>query len=347
LQRPPEAAGTETQAASWLVRLEADASAVMMEQWRKWMTEDARHQAAYVRIENAWRQTGVLERLRPLDGTVDPDVLATFPGLRPAVHPREAVPFRPKLARLAFAALVVITTMVLAIWFNTAKPDPLLRRTDLGGFERATLPDGSAVVLNTNSEIHIRFSRHLREIVLTRGEALFAVAHAEGRPFAVTAGRTTVQALATTFVVRLRPDAQTEVIVSRGRVAVAPDSTAARLLLNEGDDAKVDGQGLTATGRLDASGLDHRLAWTRGQIWLDQNTLAEAVAEFNRYNKRKLILADPALAPLRVGGSFAATDPNAFSEALGRVFGIRASQVQDSSGAPAIELLAPISVTTR
>jgi transmembrane sensor len=316
------------------------------------MSEDTRHQAAYVRIENAWRQTRLLERLRPFDGTVDLDVLATFPGLQPAFHPPTVAPFRPKIASLALAALVIIATMVLAIWFNTAKPDPGLRRTDLGGFERTTLPDGSTVLLNTNSEIRVRFTRRLREVVLTRGEALFTVAHADGQPFAVIAGRTTVQALGTTFVVRLRPDAQTEVIVSRGRVAVAAgadasDSTAARLLLNEGDDAKVDEQGLTATGRLDASGLDHRLAWTRGQIWLEQNTLAEAVAEFNRYNTRKLILADPALATLRVGGSFAATDPKAFSEALERVFGIRASQAQDASGAAAIELRAPVSATTR
>ncbi len=347
MQRLPEAAETETQAATWLARLEAGASAATMAQWRQWMSDDARHQAAYVRIENAWRQTDCLKRLRPLDGTVDPDVLATFPGLQPAIHPRAGAPFRPKIAGLALAALVGVTTVAFAIWFNAAKPDPGLRRTDLGGFERATLPDGSTVLLNTNSEIRVHFSRKLREIILTRGEALFTVARAEGRPFAVTAGQTTVHALGTTFVVRLRPDEQTEVIVTRGRVAVAPDSTAARLLLNEGDDARIDAQGLAATGRLDASGLDHRLAWTRGQIWLDQNTLAEAVAEFNRYNRRKLVLADPGLANLRVGGSFAATDPKAFSAALERVFGIRASLAQDPSGAPAIQLLAPVSATSR
>jgi transmembrane sensor len=119
------------------------------------------------------------------------------------------------------------------------------------------------------------------------------------------------------------------------------------LLLNEGDDATVDEQGLTSTGKLDASKLDHRLAWTRGQIWLDQTSLAAAVTEFNRYNHCKLILADPTLATLRVGGSFAATDPKAFSAALERVFGIRASQVEDRSGTPAIELLAPVSATNR
>jgi transmembrane sensor len=223
LLRPSEAAETETQAASWLIRLEAEGSAATVEQWRQWMAEDARHQAAYVRIANGWGRTDCLKRLRPHDGTVDLDVLATFPGLQPAARPPQA-PFRPKPRRLALAALIGIATMVCAVEFHAAKPDPGLRRTDLGGFERTTLPDGSTVLLNTNSEIRIHFGRRLREVTLTRGEALFTVMHSEGRPFAVTAGRTTVHALGTTFVVRLRPDEQTEVIVSHGRVAVAPDS---------------------------------------------------------------------------------------------------------------------------
>jgi ferric-dicitrate binding protein FerR (iron transport regulator) len=210
LQRPPEAPETEIQAAAWLVRLEADVSAAPLAQWRQWLSEDTRHHVAYVRIETSWRQTDCLARLRPLDGTVDPDVLATFPGLQLPAPPQPA--FRPKLAHLAVAAFVATATMVLALWLHLAKPDLGLRRTDLGGFERTTLPDGSTVLLNTNS--------------------------------------------------------------------------------------------------------------------------------------RQFVLLDPSLATLRVGGSFAATDPAAFSEALQRVFGVRALSVQDSSGAPAIGLVLPVSAAT-
>jgi transmembrane sensor len=344
LQRPPEAPETEKQAAAWLVRLEADVSAAILAQWRQWLREDTRHHAVYVRIEAGWRQTDCLKRLRPLDGTVDPDVLATFPGLRLPASTRTA--FRPKLAPLALAAVVAVATMVLATWWHAPKPDPGSHRTDVGGFERTTLPDGSTVLLNTNSEIDIRFSRQLREVVLTRGEALFTVAYAEGQPFAVVAGRTSVRALGTAFAVRLHPDARTEVIVTRGQVAVTPGSAAARLLLSAGDTATIDARGRPAMARVAASDIDHRLAWTRGQIWLNEATLATAVAEFNRYNSRKFVLADPSLATLRVGGSFAATDPTAFIEALKRVFGIRALSVQDSAGVAAIGLVAPVNAAS-
>ena len=118
-------------------------------------------------------------------------------------------------------------------------------------------------------------------------------------------------------------------MVAQGTVAIdrAPGSTAtagARSLLSAGDDALLDARGATQTARIGESDIERRLAWTRGQIWLSQSTLADAIAEFNRYNNRQLVLGDPTLATLRVGGSFTATDPTAFLAALERIFGIEA-----------------------
>jgi len=341
--RTPESTATETQAAAWLIRLEGDTSSDTLAQWRRWLTEDARHHATYVRIENGWRQTECLKSLRPLDGTVDPDVLATFPGLQPR-RPDPPAEFRPSAVRTTLAAALAIATAVLATWFHIPKAEQVLRRTELGGFSRTMLPDGSTVLLNTNTEIQVHFNRSMREVILTRGEALFTVAHAEGRPFEVTAGATSVRAIGTSFVVRRVEATSVEILVSRGRVCVAAGSATAPVMLAAGDDTRVDARGHVATARADASEIDRRLAWTRGQIWLNETTLAEAIAEFNRYNSRKFVIADPALATLRVGGSFAATDPKAFVAALERVFGIRALSAQDTTGSPTIRLTGPGSV---
>lgn len=341
--RTPDATATESQAATWLIRLEDDTSPETLAQWRAWLTEDTRRHAVYVRIESGWRQTECLKSLRPLDGTVDPDVLTTFPGLQQL---RTAPParFRPSAVRVTFAAAVATATMVLASWFHAPKAEQLMRRTEVGGFSRTVLPDGSIVLLNTNTEIQVHFNRSMRQVILTRGEALFTVAHAEGRPFEVAAGETSVRAIGTSFVVRRVEPANVEIIVSRGRVSVAPDSATPPLMLTAGDDTKVDWRGQIATERADASEIDRRLAWTRGQIGLNETTLAEAIAEFNRYNARKFVIADPALATLRVGGSFAATDPKAFVAALERVFGIRALASQDTAGPQTIRLIGPRSL---
>ena len=73
----------ENQAAAWLVRLDADNSARTVEHWQAWMKEDVRRRAAFVRLEQGWRQTDSLRSLKPLDGTVNPNVLDTFPGVTP------------------------------------------------------------------------------------------------------------------------------------------------------------------------------------------------------------------------------------------------------------------------
>jgi ferric-dicitrate binding protein FerR (iron transport regulator) len=38
---------------------------------------------------------------------------------------------------------------------------------------------------------------------------------------------------------------------------------------------------------------EHRGAWREGQVYIDDASLAAAVAEINRYSRTKLILADP------------------------------------------------------
>ena len=81
-----DAPHTENQAAAWLVRLDADGSAETVKHWQDWMKVDVRRRAAFVRLEEGWRQTDCLRSLKPLDGSVNPNVLDTFPGATPAAR---------------------------------------------------------------------------------------------------------------------------------------------------------------------------------------------------------------------------------------------------------------------
>ena len=323
----------------------------MVEQWQRWLSEDARRHAVFVRLESSWRQTNALRNLQPVDGKVDLEVLDTFPGVRapaPPQPPHATGPSqppwwqrlwqpRPTTERqatyhsltVALTAAAVAGMATLGGWLIVTAPDRATHRTERGGFERVVLPDGSTALLNTNTEMRMRFTRQRREIVLTHGEALFTVARDERRPFEVCVGDSTIGAIGTSFDVRLRDPRGVEVMVAQGTVAIdrTPGSTpsaGARALLSAGDDALLDARGATQTAHIGESDIERRLAWTRGQIWLSQSTLADAIAEFNRYNSRQLVLGDPTLATLRVGGSFTATDPTAFLAALERIFGIEA-----------------------
>jgi transmembrane sensor len=331
LKPTPDASDTEAQAAEWLIRLEADHSPRTVDPWLQWLRGDARRRAAFVRLESSWRQTNNLRCLQPLDGGINLGILDTFPGLQsPAAPQRPWWRQRPRwrewnarsslLVAVAAAALASVTT--LGAWLVGMAPDRATHSTERGGFERVVLPDGSTALLNTNTEMRMSFTRKRRVIVLTRGEALFTVARDEQRPFEVLAGNTTIRGLGTSFDVRLREPRELEVMVEQGTVAV--DRATVRSLLAGGDQVLVDGLGAAQVLHIGASDIERRLAWTRGQIWLSQATLADAVAEFNRYNSRQLVLGESRLAMLRVGGSFTATDPTAFLAALERVFAIQA-----------------------
>jgi len=73
---------------------------------------------------------------------------------------------------------------------------------------------------------------------------------------------------------------------------------------------------------------EHMLDWRQGLLAFRDTTLAEAAAEFNRYNARKLVIGDAEAGALRVGGSFRADNATAFVRLLEQGFPVRA----DASG---------------
>lgn len=54
------------------------------------------------------------------------------------------------------------------------------------------------------------------------------------------------------------------------------------------------------------------LSWRAGYIVFRDTTLQEAVAEFNRYNTRKIVIEDPAIGTIRIGGNFHSNNTEAF-----------------------------------
>ena len=60
-------------------------------------------------------------------------------------------------------------------------------------------------------------------------------------------------------------------------------------------------------------------------------TLVEAVAEFNRYNRRQIVIDDPSIETFHIGGTFDTQDLDNFVGALSS-FGIRADSTTGGTG---------------
>jgi transmembrane sensor len=74
-----------------------------------------------------------------------------------------------------------------------------------------------------------------------------------------------------------------------------------------------------------------KTAWTGGRIALSGDTLAQAVAEFNRYGNTRLAIGDPAIAGLQVGGVFDIRDVEGFAQAVSRAFPVAVQRQRDGS----------------
>lgn len=356
-------------AAEWLIRLDEAPSSATRAEFESWIAADPRHQAAFVRLEKTWNRADVLRRLRPLDGSIDTEVLDKFErpyekpeasGSRNSLDPSK--PFKSggstrraprddekslgrKSAAFGIAAAILIVTLGALGWFGFSRWQWQTYRTDFGGFQRVVLEDGSTAMLNTDTDIRVRFTKSRRQILLARGEALFTVAHDVNRPFDVSAAGTVVRAVGAAFSVRLRDQQQVDVLVAEGRVALNPpdDTLDSKLpqsdpLLRLSTVAAGEAVSDTPAHRLHVEqvghdDITHKLAWTEGRLWFDGITLAEAVSEFNRYNRRKIEIGDSDIANLHVGGSFDATDVDRFVAAL-KTFGIEAIKDETDRDSP-------------
>ena len=309
----------EARAADWLARNDRpDAPAAQPAQFEGWCRADPRHLAAYLRLLAVWNR---------LDALKAPAAAAAVPA-RPSPSPRPRM-----LVALALAAGLAAVAAGLA-WWQWSAPFGMavgVQRytTALGKFEQIRLPDGSAVVLNTDSEIRVRLRPRERDITLIRGEATFEVAPDKSRPFIVVAGSTAARAVGTVFNVQ-KTAGRVEVLVTKGVVAVGPpqDIAADRFVLAIVDAGQV---AIAASSQVHVESLDQeeiarRLAWHDGMLLFNGQSLADVAAEFNRYNERKLVVAGPVAARIRIGGYFRATDLDSFVRVLEERFGIVATR---------------------
>lgn len=314
----------QKEAAEWLVRHDrSELSPQERASFEKWLTADSRHRAAYLGLEHSWRRSDGLKAWRPIDGTTDASVLKKFAQRRSAL----------RRWPVALAASIALATIATLTWISAGLMSPTTYSTGVGGYERVLLRDGSILHLNTDTQVRVELSKNRREVHLWRGEAFFKVAHETGRPFEVLAGDAVVHAVGTAFTVRLREADHVEVVVTEGRVTLRPKELLAAAVPREqnklppvvtaGETAVTKPTGIVVR-RIATAEVARRLAWRDGELAFKGESLAEVVAEFNRYNLRKIEIADPALASLQVGGNFEATDIESFVRALQSSFNIRA-----------------------
>ena len=334
-------------AADWLARRDGPAWSALDEAGlQDWLARDVRHKVALLRLQSAWAEAGRLEALaaglprgtpprRGLWSQGAGPVASAAPD--PLLHLRDHVfaprtrPPRRRRARAVAAA--TLAACVLALGWGShvlTGAEPVRQATALGEVRRVDLADGSQASLGSDSRIAVRLSRRERRIALERGEAYFEAARDPARPFVVEAGNRRVVAVGTRFSVR-RDAGELRVVVTEGLVRLEADAggeAAGPTLLPAGSVAIVhrDGVLVRAMPLAEAARL---VDWRSGLLVFQDTLLADAASEFNRYNARKIVIADPRVGELRIGGSFRWANAEGFVRLLEQGFPVRAEYRSD------------------
>jgi transmembrane sensor len=296
------------QAAAWLAQLHDDRRHPGLDtKLRAWLDASDEHRRAFDRMSDAWQRAGAI-RLRARPSTL--------------ARPRPQLPFVPWAA----AAVVLIAMAAGYYWRSN------VLATGVGQQQARSLQDGTRIVLNTDTRIEVSYDEHARRVRLIRGEAWFHVAKNPAWPFLVSVGGREIRALGTSFIVRHDGIEDLSVTLVEGRVSVglaSPQrevrpqnieilSPGQRLLISENRPPAVDRPELTRI-----------TAWVQGRVQFDDTPLGQATEEMNRYSKRHIMVADPNIGQLRVGGVFHAGDCEEFVRVVTAAFGLEADRQGD------------------
>jgi transmembrane sensor len=297
------AADIDAKAVRWVVRADqGELTGADRTELDAWLAGDPRRLGAYARAEAAWV---MLDRAKALGGA---------PVAEPSSSSRGRLGRRGLLAGLGAAAAcaaIVIAPRLLSARYGTA----------VGEIRRVPLSDGSMAAINTDTVLDVNMRPRLRQVKLDKGEAWFQVAKDAQRPFVVESGPVRVRAVGTAFSVRRR-EGGCEVLVTEGVVeAWSQDVGAAPRRVRAGERIFVSDEVGPATPAAAPIDITRNLAWREGQIVLDGEAFSAAAAEFNRYNDRKIVIADGAMADEKLVGWFRTNEPESFARAAASSFG--------------------------
>ncbi|NYT69357.1 FecR family protein [Pusillimonas noertemannii] len=317
----PNSSELREQAVHWFTRMHAgDATPEEIAACKAWRQENPEHERLYRGVEFFWDASDQLPRDRLRAILAKPD---QQPSKRRALTRRQFALGLAGAGALGVAAAVAVPTLL--------REEAQYRSTlaTLQGERREiTLPDGSTLTLNVNTQIDVVFYERRRIIELVAGEVFSVVEPDSQRPFIVLAGNTEVKVTGTRFDVWREHD-EVNVSVESGSVAVTSGAWWSRdkTLLQGGQSVAIGRDGVAAD--VEAVQVENVATWREGKIVFDNAPLGRVVAEMGRYLPQPVRLDAPGLRDYRVAGVFNVDDPDAMIAALPAIAPVQVYRLTD------------------
>ena len=204
--------------------------------------------------------------------------------------------FRSSYLRIAAVILLFLGLGSALLLMNNKGilgPNTIVATADNQKNLQVTLPDGSTVSLNRNTELIYRenFGRHGRNVTL-RGEAFFEITPDENNPFVIDAGKAKIKVIGTSFnVITSNPDSAVEVYVKTGKVMVSAAEGTNNMILDQGFIGKMDSKISEKSFNNDPN----YLAWKTGMLIYDGQTLEVVFRDLKKVYNMDIVANDPGI----------------------------------------------------
>ncbi|HFI5323076.1 TPA: ferric citrate uptake sigma factor regulator FecR [Serratia liquefaciens] len=286
---PPEQRQALKMAAQWFALLcDENVTEHQRQQWQAWHQQNEDHRWAWQRVEALQSQ------------------LQGVPG-KFSYRTLDQAGRQSTLDRRTLLKSLLLLLGVGGSWLGFQSPlGRELRadyRTATGEIKPIVLSDGSQLVLNTASAVDVRYSAEKRLILLHSGE-ISLITGRDDRPFWVESRQGAMRALGTHFLVRENDDQTQLTVLEHAVEAQLAQFPQEKRRVNAGEQISFSA---VAFGQQQAAGNGD--SWTRGVLSVSQWRLDQVLAELARYRHGRLD-CDPAIAGLRVSGSFPLKEPD-------------------------------------
>ena len=328
----PDKDDIEAEASAWVVQVDSGAmSEGDIHDLKEWISRSPHHKHSFQKMSSAFLEIG--------------DLLGQAEKIKTPSQKKSKTLIFSAPVMMAMAATVVAGFFIFTGQLDGSSPVAVPATqyvASLGEQKEVTLPDGSIITLNTKSKIDVSYTKTKRSINLVYGEALFDVAKDADRPFVVQTDQGAVRAVGTVFSVRLVND-EVAVLVEEGivelmaRPAASETSSAsesedmvvlARLAM--GEQANFDGIRKNIKS-VELKDVTNRHAWKKGMLVFEGKSLSSVVEEVTRYTDMKIIISDPTMQDLQIGGAFKAGETDAFLDAMTLGFGLDVERMSDNT----------------
>ncbi len=327
------------EASLWIARLDRGLSEEETKALRQWLDANPRHKECFMEMAALWDR---MDNLSVLSELFD--------------APAAQRPEKKRYLGTGWSIAASVAVLLVGIHFLVPAASPIkttpqvtqtpanktsnvLYETGIGAHSTVSLPDGTKMFLNTNTQVSVTYSEKERLLVLTKGELLVEVAHNKQRPLRVKVGERIVEAVGTAFNVYLKNNNDFDVIVTEGRVKVKPAATnttsniqhAQKAIqeLGQGEKLSVHESETTPVEIIGDALINDRLSWRNGNLVFRGERLEDALFELSRYTPERFRIADPRINDLRIAGLYKAGDVDGLLSALKENFNIVYARSRD------------------